>query len=195
VTTSKASEEPIRLFKNQSDWAAWLQKNHRSNTGLWLRIAIKGSGLQSVSYAEALEEALCYGWIDGQKGSIDEVWWLQRFSPRRARSRWSKVNTEKAAALIAQGRMRPPGLAEIEAAKADGRWERAYAGVAAAQVPDDLQAAFDANPAAAAFFATLNSQNRFAVLYRIQDAKRPQTRAARIEKFVAMLARGEKLYP
>jgi uncharacterized protein YdeI (YjbR/CyaY-like superfamily) len=189
-------ERLILPFASAADWEKWLDAHHADTPdGLWLKIAKQASGIATVTYAEALDVALCYGWIDGQKGSIDEVWWLQRFSPRRARSRWSKVNTEKVAELIAQGRMRPPGLAEIEAAKADGRWERAYAGVATAQVPDDLQAALDANPAAAAFFATLNSQNRFAVLYRIQDAKRPQTRAARIEKFVDMLARGEKLYP
>jgi uncharacterized protein YdeI (YjbR/CyaY-like superfamily) len=189
-------ERLVLPFASAADFEEWLGEHHADTPdGLWLKIAKRESGLATVTYAEALEIALCFGWIDGQKDSVDEVWWLQRFTPRRPRSRWSKVNTEKVAALIEQGRMRPPGLAEIEKAKADGRWDRAYESWSASQVPEDLQAAFDQAPAAAQFFATLDSRNRYAVLYRIQDAKRPQTRAARIEKFVAMLARGEKLYP
>jgi uncharacterized protein YdeI (YjbR/CyaY-like superfamily) len=183
-------------FASAAAWESWLDAHHADTPGgIWMKIAKQDSGISTVTYAEALDVALCYGWIDGQKDSVDEVWWLQRFTPRRARSRWSKVNTEKAAALIGRGLMRPPGLAQVEAAKADGRWERAYHGSSAAQAPEDFQAALDANPGAAAFFATLDSRNRYAVLYRIQDAKRPQTRAARIEKFVEMLARGEKIHP
>jgi uncharacterized protein YdeI (YjbR/CyaY-like superfamily) len=186
----------ILPFASAELWAAWLAE-HQADTpgGLWIKIAKKGTGIPTVTHAEALDEALCYGWIDGQRGSFDEVWFLQRFTPRRPRSRWSQINTEKVDALIAQGRMQAAGLREIEAAKADGRWERAYEGQSRIQVPEDLQAAFEANPGAAEFFATLNSQNRYAVLYRIQDAKRPQTRADRIAKFAAMLARGEKIYP
>lgn len=185
----------ILPFASAGEWAAWLDEHHADTPdGHWLKLAKKESGIATVTYAQALEEALRYGWIDGQKASFDETWWLQRFTPRRPGSRWSKVNTEKAAALIAAGRMRPAGLREVEAAQADGRWERAYERQSAAQVPPDLQAAFDANPKAAEFFATLTSANRYAVLYRIQDAKRPQTRADRIAKFVAMLERGETLH-
>ena len=188
-------ERLILPFASAQSWAAWLAEHHADTPdGLWLKIAKKESGVATVSYAEALDEALCYGWIDGQKDSFDESWWLQRFTPRRAGSRWSKVNTEKALGLIAAGRMQPPGLREVETAQADGRWARAYEGQAVAQVPPDLQAAFDANPKAAAFFATLTGANRYAVLYRIHDAKRPQTRADRIAKFVAMLERGETLH-
>ena len=189
-------ERLILPFASAGLWAAWLAEHHADTpAGLWLKIAKKGTGVDTVTYAEALDEALCYGWIDGQRGSFDEVWFLQRFTPRRARSRWSLINTDKVQALITQGRMQPTGLREIEAAKADGRWAAAYEGQARIQVPEDLQAAFDTHPGAAEFFATLNSQNRYAVLYRIQDAKRPQTRADRIAKFAAMLARGEKIYP
>jgi len=185
----------ILPFASARLWASWLAEHHADTPdGVWLKIAKKDSGIATVTYAEALEEALCFGWIDGQKRSFDETWFLQGFTPRRARSRWSKVNTEKVQELIAAGRMQPAGLREIEAAKADGRWERAYEAQSVAQVPPDLQAAFDANPNAAEFFATLTGANRYAVLYRIQDAKRPQTRAARIEKFVEMLARGETLH-
>ena len=189
-------ERLILPFATAQLWAAWLTGHHADTPdGLWLKIAKKESGVATVTYAEALDEALCFGWIDGQKGALDETWWLQRFTPRRPRSRWSKVNTEKALALIAAGRMQPPGLREVEAARADGRWDNAYHGQSVAQVPPDLQAAFDANPKAAEFFATLTGANRYAVLYRIHDAKRPQTRADRIAKFVAMLERGETLHP
>jgi uncharacterized protein YdeI (YjbR/CyaY-like superfamily) len=183
-------------FDSAAAWEAWLAEHHAGTpAGLWVKIAKKDSAIASVDYAEALEAALCYGWIDGQKAALDETWWLQRFTPRRARSRWSKVNREKALALIEQGRMRPGGLREIEAAKADGRWETAYDGSAVAEVPGDLRAAFEANPAAAEFFATLDGRNRYAVLYRIEEAKKPLTRANRIAKFTAMLTRGEKIYP
>lgn len=185
----------ILPFGSAQLWAAWLAEHHADTPdGLWLKLAKKESGIATVTYAEALDEALCYGWIDGQKDAFDESWWLQRFTPRRSTSRWSKVNTEKALALVAAGRMQPAGLREIEAARADGRWERAYESQSVAQVPPDLQAAFDANPKAAAFFATLSGANRYAVLYRIHEAKRPQTRADRIAKFVAMLERGETLH-
>jgi uncharacterized protein YdeI (YjbR/CyaY-like superfamily) len=148
-----------------------------------------------LDYAQALDVALCYGWIDGQKGKFDDQHWLQRFTPRRPKSRWSKINRDKVAALTEQGRMQPAGLAEVERAKADGRWQAAYDGQRTSSVPDDLLAALAANPAAAEFFATLDRQNRFAILYRIQDVKKPETRARRVEKYVAMLAEGKKLYP
>jgi uncharacterized protein YdeI (YjbR/CyaY-like superfamily) len=188
-------ERLILPFASTELWAAWLAEHHADTPdGLWLKLAKKGSGIATITYAEALDEALCYGWIDGQKDPFDEVWWLQKFTPRRSRSRWSKVNTEKVGTLIAQGRMQAAGLREIAAAQADGRWAAAYDRQSVAQVPADLQAAFDANPKAAEFFATLTGANRYAVLYRIHDAKRPQTRADRIAKFVAMLGRGETLH-
>lgn len=188
-------DEPVLFFENANAWDAWLAENHASASGVRLKIAKKGSGIVSVAYPEVLDVAISYGWIDGVRNALDETHFLQRFVPRRPRSRWSKINREKAEALIASGRMKPAGLREVELAKGDGRWEAAYEGQRAATVPPDLQAALDANPAAREFFATLNSQNRYAVLYRVQDAKRPETRARRIAKFVDMLARGEKLHP
>ncbi|HEY0511658.1 MAG TPA: YdeI/OmpD-associated family protein [Thermoanaerobaculia bacterium] len=186
---------PILPFASQKEWEEWLAEHHRTSKGLWLKIAKKGSEVGTVNYAEALDGALAYGWIDGQKGALDEAFWLQKFTPRTPRSKWSKVNCDKAEALIAAGRMRPAGLAAVEQARADGRWEAAYESQSKATVPADLQRALDANPEAAAFFATLDSANRYAVLYRIQEAKKPETRAKRIEKFVAMLNRGEKVHP
>jgi uncharacterized protein YdeI (YjbR/CyaY-like superfamily) len=162
---------------------------------VWLKIARKASGVASVSYAEALEVALCYGWIDGQKDKHDDDHWLQRFGPRQPRSKWSKVNRGKATALIEAGAMKPAGLREVERAKADGRWDAAYDSPSTATVPDDLQRALDEEPRAREFFATLDSANRYAILYRIQDAKKPETRARRIAKFVAMLSEHEKLHP
>lgn len=182
-------------FSSQADWAAWLAQNHASSPGVWLLIAKKDGGARTVSYAEALDVALCYGWIDGRKGARDETHWLQRFTPRTARSRWSRINRDKAQALIDAGRMQPAGLAEVERAKADGRWDSAYAGQRTAEIPADLAEALAADDAAREFFATLNSANRYAILYRIQDAKRPQTRAQRIAKFVAMLANHETIHP
>lgn len=173
----------------------WLEEHHADVRGVWLKIPKKDSGIDGVDYAGALESALCFGWIDGQKKKLDEQYWLQRFTPRRPRSKWSKVNRQKATELAEQGRMRPAGLREVEKAKADGRWEAAYANQRTATVPDDLRAALDASPTAADFFAALDSRNRYAILYRIQDAKKPQTRAARIEKFVGMLAAHQKIYP
>jgi uncharacterized protein YdeI (YjbR/CyaY-like superfamily) len=161
---------------------------------VWLMFAKKNSGVTTVTYAEAVEEALCYGWIDGQAAGHDETFYLQRFTPRRRRSKWSQINRNKAERLIAQGRMQPAGLEQIEAAKADGRWDAAYPSPTAATIPDDLQAALDANPKANAFFDTLSSQNRYAILYRVRDAKRPDTRAKRIAEYVAMLAEGRTLH-
>jgi uncharacterized protein YdeI (YjbR/CyaY-like superfamily) len=186
---------PVLPFASPAEFAGWLSEHHDSAAGLWIKFAKKASGVDTVVYAEALELALCHGWIDGQVAKVDESFYAQRFTPRRARSKWSKINRDNVERLIAEGRMQPAGLAEIERAKADGRWDAAYDAPSAATVPDDLQRALDAEPGAAAFFATLNSRNRFAILYRIQDAKRPETRARRIETLVAMLAEGKKLYP
>ncbi len=186
---------PILLFETQQDWEAWLAGHHVEAGGAWLKIAKKATGANSVSYAEALESALCYGWIDGQKATFDEQYWLQKFSPRRSKSIWSKVNCDKAMALIAEGRMQPAGLRQVESAKADGRWEQAYASQSKMTVPDDLQSELDKNPAAQEFFNTLNSVNRYAILFRIQTAKKAETRSARIRKFVEMLAKGETIYP
>jgi uncharacterized protein YdeI (YjbR/CyaY-like superfamily) len=189
-----ADELPILTFDDAAAWEDWLAAEHDRAAGVWLRIAKKDTGIATVGYAEALDVALCFGWIDGQRRAHDATWFLQRFTPRTPRSRWSKINTEHARRLLAAGRMRPTGVAQVEAARADGRWAAAYEGQRSATVPPDLQAALDANPAAAAFFATLRGANRYAVLYRVQDAKRPQTRARRIDRFVAMLARGETLH-
>lgn len=182
------------LFKNAKAFETWLKKHHASSDGLWLQIAKRGADEPSVTYAEAVEIALCWGWIDGQKKGLDDQHFLQRFTPRRARSVWSKVNVEKVAALIESGRMQAPGLAQVDAAKADGRWARAYDGARTSVVPDDLLAALDAQPQAKAFFATINASNRYAVLWRIQTAVKPETRARRIEQLVAMLARGETIH-
>jgi len=176
-------------------WTRWLKRHHATASGVWLRMAKKDSGFPTVSYAEVLEAALCYGWIDGQRKSQDAQFFLQRFTPRTARSVWSKINRDKALKLIDEGRMQPAGLAEVERARADGRWDAAYDAQSIATVPPDLQAALDANPKAAAFFATLDSRNRYAVLFRTQGAKRPETRAKRIAQFVEMLAKGEKIHP
>ena len=186
---------PIFPFASRDAWEAWLEEHHAASDGLWLKIAKKGSGIESVSYAEALEAALCYGWIDGQKASFDDSYWLQRFTPRRARSKWSKVNRRKATELIERGEMKPAGLREVERAKADGRWDAAYEPQSAATVPEDLRLELERDEDAREFFETLNSTNRYAILYRIQDAKKPETRARRIAQYVAMLAEGKKLYP
>ncbi len=185
---------PILAFASQAEWEAWLDAQHASSDGVWLKFAKKGSGVESVVYAEALEVALCYGWIDSQVKSLDERFYLQKFTPRRARSKWSRVNRDKIEELTKQGRMKPAGLAQVELAKADGRWEAAYASPANIEVPDDLKAALDDNPKAAEFWAGLNKSNRFAILYQLQDAKKPETRARRLDKFLGMLERGEKLY-
>jgi uncharacterized protein YdeI (YjbR/CyaY-like superfamily) len=189
------NDEPVLFFEDADGWDAWLAVNHGSSSGVRLKIAKKGSGIASVAYPEVLEVAISYGWIDGVRKSLDETHFLQRFVPRRPRSRWSKINRERAEALIASGTMKPAGLREVELAKEDGRWDAAYEGQREAAVPEDLQAALEADPAAREFFGTLNSRNRYAVLYRVQEAKRPETRARRIARFVEMLARGEKLHP
>jgi uncharacterized protein YdeI (YjbR/CyaY-like superfamily) len=189
-----ADDLPIVLFASPAELEAWLEENHAAAEGVWLKIAKKGSGVESVTYAEALELALCFGWIDSQKRGFDEKHFLQRFTPRRPRGKWSKINREKAEGLIAAGAMRATGLAEVEAAKADGRWEAAYAGQRTAEVPADLQAELDGNEAAREFFATLDSANRYAIVYRLEDAKKPETRERRLRKFVGMLERGEKIH-
>lgn len=186
---------PILAFATEREWEAWLEAHHADTPGLWLKLAKKGAGVPSISYAEALEGALCFGWIDGQKAALDEGHWLQKFTPRRAKSVWSRVNRAKAEALIAAGRMRPAGLRQVEAARADGRWEAAYDSARTITIPPDFQRELDAHPVARTFFETLDSANRYAILWRIQTAKQPATRAARIAKFVAMLARQEKLHP
>jgi uncharacterized protein YdeI (YjbR/CyaY-like superfamily) len=182
-------------FESRESWAAWLAANHASPDGVWVKFAKKGSGIPTVTYHEALEVALCYGWIDAQVKRFDEDYYLQRFTPRRARSRWSKRNVGIALELIERGEMHPPGLAEVERAQADGRWEAAYHSPITMPVADELRAALDASPKAAELFAELDSQNRYAILYRVHDAKRPETRVRRIERFVADLAEGKTPYP
>ena len=186
---------PVVSFASAAGWDAWLRDAGPASPGAWLRIAKRGAPHPTISYAAALEEALRHGWIDGRKEALDADHWLQRFTPRRRGSRWSQRNREAAERLIAEGRMAPAGLAQVEAARTDGRWERAYAGAATATVPDDLRAALDAVPAAAEAFAGLDGANRYAVLYRVHDARRPETRARRIAAFVEMLARGDRPHP
>ncbi|MEY2456324.1 MAG: hypothetical protein QOK06_1418 [Acidimicrobiaceae bacterium] len=182
-------------FASAAEWEQWLEDNHANSDGVWVKIAKKGAGIESVRYPEVLESALCFGWIDGRREALDAQHFLQRFTPRRSRSRWSRINRDKAERLIADGRMRRAGLAEVERAKADGRWEAAYEGQRSIAVPDDLQRELDARPDAKAFFAELSSQNRYAILYRLHDAKRPETRARRLAQFVAMLEAGETIHP
>jgi uncharacterized protein YdeI (YjbR/CyaY-like superfamily) len=189
-----ADDLPVRLFAARPELEAWLEDNHGSSPGFWLKIAKKGSGVESVDYAEALELALCFGWIDSQKRGFDEIFFLQRFTPRRPRGKWSQINRTKAEELIAAGAMRPSGLAEVEAAKADGRWDAAYAGQRTATVPDDLRQELDRNPAAREFFDSLDAANRYAILYRLGEAKKAETRERRLRKFIAMLGRGEKIH-
>ena len=186
---------PVLLHASAAEWTAWLHEHHAEPKGVWLKIAKKGAGGVSVSYAEAVDVALCYGWIDGQKQRYDDQFSLQKFTPRRPRSVWSKINQEKVAALIAAGRMQPSGLKEVEAAKQDGRWDAAYASQSAQAVPEDLRLALEDNPEAARFFATLNKANRYAICWRIETAVKPATRSARVAKLVAMLAAHEKIHP
>jgi uncharacterized protein YdeI (YjbR/CyaY-like superfamily) len=191
-----AEEQSTLIVRDAAAWVQWLTVNHGQSSGVWLGLAKKGTTEPtSLTYDEALQEALCHGWIDGQVRRLDERIYRQRFTPRRPRSSWSKRNVGIVERLTGEGRMRPAGIAAVEQAKADGRWEEAYAGPATAQVPEDLAAALRAQPAAQAMFEVLSSQNRYAVLYRIASAKRADTRARRIEQFVAALARGETLYP
>jgi uncharacterized protein YdeI (YjbR/CyaY-like superfamily) len=188
------TEIDATLFENAKAFESWLKRNHAKSDGLWLRIAKRGADEPSVTYPEAVEIALCWGWIDGQKKGLDDQHFLQRFTPRRARSIWSRINVDKVARLIEAGRMQAPGHAQVEAAKADGRWAQAYDGARTSTVPDDLVAALAANPPAQAFFATINASNRYAVLWRIQTAVKPETRAKRIAQLVDMLARGETVH-
>jgi uncharacterized protein YdeI (YjbR/CyaY-like superfamily) len=190
-----ASERDELTFPSPQSWRAWLGVNHGSSSGIWLRIAKKHSGIPSVTHDEAVDEALCYGWIDGQRVKGDDTSFLQRFTPRTRRSPWSKINTDRVERLIRAKKMRAPGLRAVEAAKADGRWDAAYAGPAAAVVPDDLQAALDRSPEAAAVFRQLDSRNRYAILYRIGQAKKPETRARRVDNFVRDLEAGTIPYP
>ena len=185
---------PIIHFESQEDWEAWLQENYETSGGIWIKLAKKDSGIESVSRQEALDIAICYGWIDGQTASVDDNFWMQRFTRRRPKSKWSKINCQKATELIAQGKMKARGLEEVESAKQDGRWDKAYDSQRTMTVPDDLQKKLDENLRASEFFANLDSKNRYAILYRIHDAKKPETRARRIEKFVAMLNEGKKIH-
>ena len=194
MATATKPESPTLAFPSKQAWESWLAKNRSQSDGIWLKMAKKASGIESVNYPEALEVALCYGWIDGTKRSFDSQYFVQKFTPRRARSRWSKINCDSAERLIESGKMRAAGLREVERAKTDGRWDAAYASPRAAAVPEDLERALRKNPKARRFFDTLDSRNRYAILYRIEDAKRPETRARRITQFVEMLMEGRKIY-
>jgi uncharacterized protein YdeI (YjbR/CyaY-like superfamily) len=195
TTRNNSPEIPILLFAKPKDWEVWLKANHAHSSGLWLRLAKKNSGVESLTYAEALDIALCYGWIDGQKKSYDDATWLQKFTPRGTRSIWSKINREKAEGLIKSKRMKPAGLKAIESAKQDGRWDAAYDSQSKVTVPDDFQAALDQNAKAKAFFATLKSANRYAILFRIHTAKKAETRSRRIQQFIEMLENHETIHP
>jgi uncharacterized protein YdeI (YjbR/CyaY-like superfamily) len=186
---------PVKRFASREAWEAWLSENHQTSQGIWLELAKKESGLKSVSRPDALEVALCYGWIDGQAASVDEKRWRQRFTPRRARSKWSEINCATVERLHAEGRLAPAGVRAMEAAKRDGRWEAAYASPRSIVVPEDLTCALRDNPRAARAFAELNSQNRYAILYRLQDAKKAETRQRRLATFIRMLEAGETLHP
>jgi uncharacterized protein YdeI (YjbR/CyaY-like superfamily) len=184
----------VIAFSSREEFAQWLEAEHDKVPGIWMKIAKKASGIPTIGFEEAIEVALCYGWIDGQRDKLDDDYYLQRFTPRRPKSNWSSINCRRIAKLSEAGEMRPAGLAQVESAKADGRWQAAYDGQKTAKVPEDLQEALAANPAAAAFFATLDSRNRYSIIYRIGDAKKPETRAARIVKYVTMLNENKKIY-
>ncbi len=190
-----SDEEPTVAFASAADWHAWLAAEHAKSSGIWVKIAKKGAPEPTISYAEVLDGALCFGWIDAQTRSLDDSYWLKRFTPRRPGSRWSRINTEKAEALIAAGRMQPDGLREVDSARSDGRWAAAYAGPRTITVPDDLSRALEANPAAAEFFATISSINRYAILYRLTTVKRAETRARKIDQYVQMLAEHKTIHP
>jgi uncharacterized protein YdeI (YjbR/CyaY-like superfamily) len=192
MTTPK--EAPVLSFQTQQEWENWLKHHHTETDGVWLLMYKKKSNIPSINYDQALEEALCYGWIDGIKKSKDEVSFIQKFTPRRTKSIWSEKNTKHIERLTAQGKMKPAGIAQVEAAKADGRWENAYAGSGAATIPDDFLAALKKNKKAKAFFDTLNKQNLFAIYFRLQNAKKPETRAKHIATFIAMLEKQEKFH-
>ena len=187
-------ELPTLPFASKKKWADWLAKQHDKSSGVWLKMSKKGTSIPSVTYEEALDVALCYGWIDGQKRGFDDQYWLQKFTPRGPKSIWSKINTEKAEKLIASGEMKPAGLKAIEAAKQDGRWEAAYESQKNISVPEDFQSALEKNKKAKAFFVTLNSANRYSFLFRLQTAKKAETRKKRIRQFVEMLEKGEKFH-
>jgi uncharacterized protein YdeI (YjbR/CyaY-like superfamily) len=186
---------PVLSFSSSEEWWEWLELNHVESDGLWIAIAKQGSGIESVRYPDVLDHAICFGWIDGRRERLDEERFLQRFTPRRARSRWSRINREKAEGLIESGLMRPAGLEEVERARVDGRWERAYEPQSGAEIPDDLERELDASPRAAAFFVKLSAQNRYSIFYRLGEARRAETRARRLADFVAMLEAGETHHP
>jgi uncharacterized protein YdeI (YjbR/CyaY-like superfamily) len=188
-------DDPVEFFANGAEFERWLRKHHAKASCIWVKSAKKKSGIVSITWDEGVDAALCYGWIDGQGKSLDDTYSLQRYTPRGKRSKWSKLNRERVARLINEGRMQPAGLAEVERAKADGRWDAAYDSPANATVPDDLAKALAKSTKARKFFESLNSSNRYAILHRLQDAKKPETRARRLEKFVEMLKKGEKIYP
>lgn len=189
----KSNELPTLPFANKKKWSDWITKQHATSSGLWLKLAKKDSGIPSITYEEALDVALCYGWIDGQKKGFDDKYWLQKFTPRGAKSIWSKINTEKVERLIASGEMKPAGLKAVQAAKADGRWDAAYASQKNISIPDDFQAALDRNENAKANFAKLKSAERYSFLFRIHNVKKPETRARKIQQFVELLEKGETL--
>jgi uncharacterized protein YdeI (YjbR/CyaY-like superfamily) len=190
-----ADDLPVILFPSAAELEAWLEDEHARSDGIWLKIARKGTGVESVTHAEAVEVGLCFGWIDGQARRLDDRHYLQRFTPRRPRSRWSRLNRERVEALDAAGRMRPSGLAEVEAAKADGRWDAAYEPPSTAEVPPDLERELKRDRAAREAFEALDGANRYAIIYRLNDAKRPETRERRLRKFLEMLRRGERIHP
>lgn len=189
----KSTDLPTLPFANKKKWADWLAKQHEKSAGVWLKLAKKDSGIPSITYDEAVEVALCYGWIDGQKKGFDDKYWLQKFTPRGAKSIWSKINTEKVERLIAAGEMRPAGLKVVQAAKADGRWDAAYASQKDISIPEDFQAALDRNQKAKTTFASLKSAERYSFLFRLHHVKKPETRMKKIQQFIELLERGEKV--
>ena len=187
-------ELPILSFGSQAEWEKWLDKNGGQGNGVWIKFAKKNSGEVTVNYTDAIESALCYGWIDSQVKTFDDRYYLQKFTPRREKSVWSKINVDKAKALIKEGRMKPAGLAQVQAAKADGRWDAAYEGQSTAEAPADFIEALTKNKKAAEFYETLNNTNKYAIIWRLHHSKKPETRAANIDKYIAMLANGQKLH-
>jgi uncharacterized protein YdeI (YjbR/CyaY-like superfamily) len=189
------SDDPVELFAKPADFERWLRKHHAKASCVWVKYAKKKSGIASIDWDEAVDVALCYGWIDGQSKSLDDTYSLQRFTPRGKQSKWSKLNRQRVARLTTAGRMKPAGLAEVARAKADGRWAAAYDSAANAKVPPDLAKALARSAKAKTLFDSLSSTNRYSILYRLQTAKRPETRARRLEQFIEMLTKGEKLHP